>query len=452
MLPKEGPLPPHMVAAAREFRAHQTDAPCGLVRRADQIFQNKRDLEAGLITPEQAEARGGSGLAGTASIVVLPVLFNDSGTAPWNPASLEIQLFVFSQTGTLNDYYREVSYGSFGVDGGVWEWVRASGDAADYEGSKNGYDGGAGDLVLETLQLNDGIVDFGQYDNDGPDGIPNSGDDDGFVDQCFIVHPKMGGECGGTAGNNLWSHQYFVDAWFGSPFTTNDNRAGGGKIKVNRYVMAPGTSCNGGMIEIGVFAHEFGHCLGIPDLYDTDEDVTGDSEGIGWWGLMASGNWNSPSSPAHMSAFTRHRLGWLTYFVVDNDLPNLCLPPVEERPVAAQVWSFGMPTDEYFLVENRQWMGFDANLPAEGIVIYHVDEGGYEAKRHDNAVNDDETHKASDVECADAFTWQHVAYADDLDAKNNRGDAGDVWCQGATQRTFNAVSTPSTLSYSGVPT
>ena len=450
--PKEGPLPPHMSAAADRFHAHQTDAPCGLVRRAEAVYQTRRDVAAGILTEEEGAALGGTALNGMGSMVVLPALYANSGIEPWNLNSLEIQLFVFSQTGTLNDYYEEISYGAFGVDGQVMEWVPVSGDDTDYEGSDNGYGGGAGQLLLETLLLNDGIVDFSQFDNDGPDGVPNSGDDDGFVDQLFIVHPEMGAECGGGASNNIWSHQYYFDAWFGYLFSTNDPKAGGGFIRINRYAMVPGVSCNGGMIEIGVFAHEFGHAIGIPDLYDTKADVTGDSEGIGWWGLMGAGNWNSPMSPAHMCAFSKYRLGWLDYLVVDNDLPTLCVPPVETRGTAVQVWSFGLPENEYFLVENRQAIGFDSQLPAEGFVIYHIDEDVYDAKRGNNQVNADETHKAIDIECADAFSWEHEVDADDLDAKNNRGDSGDVWCQGGVQNKFDALSTPSTLSYSGVPT
>ena len=451
-LPQEGSIPANVARAARELRSRDAGAPCGLVERAERAFQNKRAVEAGLMSDEQAASQGGTALGGTGSLVVLPALFANTAAEPFNPVSLELQLFVFSNTGTLNDYYDEVSYGQFGIQGDVWGWVTVSGNDTAYEGSDNGYDGGAGDLLKETLQLNDPVVDFGQYDNDGPDGIPNSGDDDGYVDQVFIVHPKMGGECGDGASNNLWSHQSFYKSWFGSDFTTNDNRAGGGKIKINRYAMTPGLSCGGGMIEIGVFAHEFGHAIGIPDLYDTDEDLAGDSEGIGWWGLMGPGSWNTPSSPAHMTAFTRHRLGWLEYLIVHNDLSNLCVPPVEERPIAVQIWSFGMPTDEYFLVENRQAIGFDSQLPAEGLVIYHIDEGVYDAKRSTNSVNANEAHKAIDVECADAASWEHVVNADDLDTKANRGDAGDVWCLEGAQNRFNAITTPSTLSYSGVPT
>jgi len=246
----------------------------------------------------------------------------------------------------------------------------------------------------------------------------------------------------------MWSHHHYLTANGGLPAITADG------VLVDRYFVAPALSCVAGLIEIGVFCHEMGHALGIPDLYDAGDSTVfyeWDSQGIGNWGLMGAGGSN-PTTPSHMEAFSKERLGWLTYLNVPNDLTHLCLPPVETNPVAARVWSQGSIGPEYFLVENRQLLGFDASLPAPGLVIYHVDEDVYDNLRSQNRVNAYETHKAIDVECADATAAGNVLDADDLDSNANRGDGGDPWCGAATSSWFNATSIPDTRAYSGTAT
>ena len=137
-------------------------------------------------------------------------------------------------------------------------------------------------LSASTVAANDAAVNFGQYDNDGPDGLPNSGDDDGFVDFVAFVHPERGAECG--TNGNIWSHRFSLSGWLAAYgegtglYTTNDARTGGGFIKVDDYTIQPVLNCNNfSLIDIGVFCHEFGHAFGLPDLYDTD----GGSQGVG---------------------------------------------------------------------------------------------------------------------------------------------------------------------------
>lgn len=229
-------------------------------------------------------------------------------TAPYAYGALQNQLFS-NPSGTVTDYYDEVSYGNLNLTGTVYNWVSLIYNDTYYEGLANGLDTTShmGSLLKETLDANDASVNFGLYDNDGPDGIPNSGDDDGYVDVVAFVHAESGGECGGS---NIWSHRWFYRGWpesGGLAYTTNDPAAGGGFIKVDDYSIQPALSCASGMIEIGVFCHEFGHGFGLPDLYDTN----GPGHGIGWWGIMGTGNWNTPSSPAHPCAWTRKEMGWL---------------------------------------------------------------------------------------------------------------------------------------------
>ncbi|MDH3216795.1 MAG: M6 family metalloprotease domain-containing protein [Candidatus Krumholzibacteria bacterium] len=274
-----------------------------------QFLAGRHDGPAALSSlPEQL--RKSMLVSGTARVPVFVAQYANTGSAPYPVSDLQQELFDGPwSTGTMTELYTEMSNGNITLTGTVYDWVSLSENDTYYEGGCNGLcsSGKTGQFILEILQAQDPSVDFGQYDNDGPDGVANSGDDDGYVDFVAFVHPEKGGEC---ATDNLWSHRWVVNAWpeFPSSWQTNDSRAGGGYIQIKDYVIQPALSCSGSMIEIGVFAHEFGHAFGLPDLYDTD----GGGQGIGHHGLMGSGNWNTPENPAHMSPWSKLELGWVT--------------------------------------------------------------------------------------------------------------------------------------------
>ncbi len=253
-------------------------------------------------------------VSGTAYVPVLMGKFSNTGADPYATATFQTKLFGAPPAASMTSLYGEMSYHNLNLTGTVYGWYQVSNIDTYYEGPTGCYGlcGSAktGQYIKEILQLADPTVDFSIYDNDGPDGIPNSGDDDGFVDFVAIVQPEIGAECG---TNNIWSHRWVVTGWpefGGSPWTTNDPRTGGGFIQILDYTIQPAlgsvNGCGAGTIEIGVFCHEFGHAFGLPDLYDGSG-----SSGIGHWGLMGSGNWNSPTNPAHFDAWCKSQLGWI---------------------------------------------------------------------------------------------------------------------------------------------
>ncbi len=255
----------------------------------------------------------GYAVSGTIQVPVFLCAF-DNIPAPFDSVTMQTQMFG-DPDNSVTAYYDEVSYGNLVMTGTVYEPVPLAQSDTYYEGVPgcNGLCGSSrvGVLLGEILDAKDVFVDFGIYDNDGPDGVANSGDDDGFVDFISVNHPERGGECG--SNNNIWSHRWVYEGWpesNGAPYETNDAAAGGGFIKISDYTIQPSKNCDDlTIIDIGIFCHEFGHALGLPDLYDTDG---GGGNGIGWWGIMGSGNWNQPSSPAHPCAWTRMELGWVT--------------------------------------------------------------------------------------------------------------------------------------------
>ena len=379
-----------------------------------------------------------------ATIPVLCVQYSDV-EAEWEIPTMQQKLFGEWPTGTMSDYYNEVSYGNFKVTGQVYGWYPASGNS-QYYFRDNGH---TGELLRDLFTAADDSVDFGLYDNDGPDGIPNSGDDDGYVDVMAIIHSGNGGEEG---GDGIWSHSWEYKYYYGKPFDTNDSAVNGGSIRINDYIIQPAIESSK-MVEIGVFCHEFGHALGLPDLYDRDDEGE-TSEGVGNWCLMAGGSWggdgSSPEYPAHLSAWGKEVLGWIEPVVLDENVYQQFVPAVEDTDVVYKLWTkgniepftynsgpgLGLTADvgeEYFLVENRQQKGFDKKIKGSGLLIWHVD--NTVGRRQ----NDDETHKLVDLEEADG--------KNDLDYDRNRGDDGDPYPGRSGNRFFNRTSDPNSLDY-----
>ena len=94
-----------------------------------------------------------------------------------------VEIFAADRPGSLTHFYHEMSRGQLALTGAVLpRWYAARSEAAAYTGGNGDF----GDFVREVLEAVDDDVDLGLYDNDGPDGEPNSGDDDGYVDIVFI--------------------------------------------------------------------------------------------------------------------------------------------------------------------------------------------------------------------------------------------------------------------------
>ena len=374
----------------------------------------------------------------------LPVLlgqYADVTETYFDAVDFQNLLFDDNSTGTMKEYYNEISYGNFLVDGTADGWYQSTYTMAQAVDNVKQY-------VAEIAELADPDFDYTQFDNDGPDNIPNSGDDDGYVDGIIVVYSGCGAEW--YPGNdNIWPHKSSLGSY---EYETDDLGANGSNVIVKSYAVNPelagGGDCYTNTIRpIGVYAHEFGHILGLPDLYDRDNS-NGGSEGIGHWCLMASGSWQGwgGDTPAHMSSWCKSEMGWLEPVVLSSDEISLNIPQVETNPYAVKIWEDDYFWSRYFLVENRQPVGFDSDLEGPGLIIYHVDENRrYGSYRFSSGpANDDETHKLVDVEEADGL--------DDMDNEVNRGDAGDPFPGTSNNFTFNDNSYPSALRYDNTET
>ena len=248
-------------------------------------------------------------------------------------------------------------------------------------------------------------MNFAPYDNDG----------NGYVDAFIVVHAGAGGEVTGDA-DDIWSHKWNLP----SVYNTDGTRIFG-------YLTIPEDA------RIGVCAHELGHLLfGFPDLYDTDNT----SEGIGNWCLMGGGSWNGGGDiPAHPSAWCKANQGWVSVTNVTAG-GSVTLPDVKTSRNVQRLWKDGGSGSEYFLIENRQRTGYDARLPGDGLLVWHVDEN--------QPGNTDENHYKVGLLQADGKR--------DLELKRNRGDAGDAFPGSSSKTSVTSSTTPNTKSFTGQDT
>jgi len=165
----------------------------------------------------------------------------------------------------------------------------------------------------------------------------------------------------------------------------------------------------------GVMAHEFGHILGLPELYAPGKT----HEGIGIWGLMGQGTWvGMGRQPPHLSAWSKVRLGWADAVLVESS-QTVTLPAVEEHGKVVKIYAKGAEhPHEYFLIENRRRIGSDRRVPGEGLLIWHVDESLTSFRRS----QDNPQHKRVGLLTADSWP-SHLDLGHSQGG--NRGDAGD---------------------------
>jgi M6 family metalloprotease-like protein len=419
---------------------------------------------AGETGPAAALGRRDGPVEGTFRFPLLLGYYQDmSGPPPFGRAQVQAEFFdgPSSRFGTIPEFYDELSRGRVDLVGTTFEWAQSTltGDQVSGGVSGLGYPGRVGEFILDLLATADaGGLDWGQYDNDGPDGLPNSGDDDGWVDLLAVFQPTNGAECGGSGnGNRVWSHKWNLsdaNSYSSLPvsqryFTTSSVAVGGGFIRVDDYTIQPVWDCPGNAInEIGVFAHELGHGFGLPDLYCTAPSCP--QEGIGRWGLMGSGAWGcsvseGPARPCHMSAWSKAVLGWADVTVAppDEDLGTIVLEPVETTGAVVRV-DVQDGSGEYYLLENRQRLGFDQGLVAPGVLVWHVDGPWIDTRWPANAVNNVGTHLGVWLRQADGRGQLESSGSD-----GNRGDAGDPFPGSTGARAFHAGSNPSSFTHDG---
>ena len=264
--------------------------------------------------------------------------------------------------GSVHDYFYECSYGQFNLTFDVLGPVTVSKSYSYYgQNDSGGYDMYPGEMVAEACSLVDEMgTDFSKYD----------WDDDGKVDQVFVIYAGYGEHAGGPA-NTIWPHECTLteEAAYGDgdgPVTFNG-------VTIDTYAVAcelDGLSGNT-PAGIGLACHEFSHCMCIPDFYDT----TGNGHyGMGEWDLMDYGSYagnNNGNCPAPYTSYERMYCGWLTPKVLNEPCMVTDMGSLYQSPEAYIIYN-DANRYEYYMLENRQGEGFDASSPAKGMLVLHV--------------------------------------------------------------------------------
>ncbi|MCE7005917.1 immune inhibitor A [Kibdelosporangium philippinense] len=242
---------------------------------------------------------------------------------------------------SLKTFYEKQSSGRYSVDGMVTDWVKVDYNEARY-GRSNGFPcagnicNNTWDLIRDSVnrwvenrvaagatveQIREELKPYDTWDRYDHDSDGDFNEADGYLDHFQIVH-SGGDQADGDpiqGEDAIWSHRWYT--YPSSPDGPPNNKRGGTQIGatglwVGDYTIQPE---NGGL---GVFAHEYGHDLGLPDHYDTAGPGGAQENGVNWWSLMGQSRVSAAGEPAigtranDLSAWDKLQLGWLDYEVV----------------------------------------------------------------------------------------------------------------------------------------
>ncbi|WP_294748086.1 immune inhibitor A domain-containing protein [uncultured Exiguobacterium sp.] len=221
----------------------------------------------------------------------------------------EFELFNGEKVKTFKQFYEEQSGGSYSVDGKVSNWLTVPGTAKDYgsdnpAGGNDNLPGSKGprglvkDSLAAAVKAGINLADYDKFDQYDMDGDGDLNEPDGLVDHLMIIHAGTGQEAGGgTLGDDaIWSHRWTLDGVHPVANTTASVDYWGGKMAAYDYTVQPEDGA------VGVFAHEFGHDLGLPDEYDTK--YTGQGEPVASWSIMSGGSWNGNIAGTEPTSFS----------------------------------------------------------------------------------------------------------------------------------------------------
>jgi M6 family metalloprotease-like protein len=261
-----------------------------------------------------------------------------------------------NHVGSVRDYYNFNSNGQFTPEFDVVGPVTISKDS-EYYGANNAEesDVNVASMITEACLLVDSTVDFSQYDFNH----------DGIVDNVYIYYAGRG-EADGGGANTIWPHSFNLK--YSNINLKLDS------VTIDHYACSNELNYLNEMDGIGAFTHEYGHVIGLPDMYDVDYgDYNGDGFDLNYWSLMASGSYNNNScTPPCLSVVERYILGWTNPQVLDS------VQKVQVSDFGTSNSGFKINTKdpgEFYLLENRQktvnvW---DAYIPYHGMLIYHID-------------------------------------------------------------------------------
>jgi len=355
-------------------------------------------------------------------VLVIPIGFIDNQNVTVNESLLD----------QFNDYYKEVSHNQFSLQFIIAPKVISTHKYSYYGADSNGTDTGADHQIYELAREAIDLLKSASFDFEGRKNLLDS-DNNGIIDHVMLIHAG-GAQENGDSGD-IWSHMWKIingsDDDDNIAGDTADGEQASASLKAVNY------TCFSNSSPLGIICHEFGHDLGLVDLYA----VNYSSNGVGDWELMCTGCWNGPSyngeSPSYLSAHSRYYLGWVDPEDISGSSGDFSLTPVEDS--SDKMYRISLSDTEYFLLENRQKMGSDSYIPGSGMLIWHIDEQVLADNWQKNTINTNPSHMGIALMQADGNK--------DLELMRGRGDDGDPFPGTSHNSSFTPQTNPSSESY-----
>jgi len=306
---------------------------------------------------------GGAGkvYSGEKKGLIILVEFSDVSFSASNDKTLYTRIaneegFTSSEgfVGSVADYFKAQSGGIFQLTFDVVGPVKLSKSYSYYGANDSeGYDKYVGAMAAEACKAVVDSVNFADYDWDGDD----------EVDQVFILYAGHGEASYDQDPNTVWPHEWDLESSdYGKSLTLDG-------VKINTYACSSELGATEAIDGIGTICHEFSHCLGFPDMYDTNYE----NFGMCTWDLMDYGSYNGDGFvPAGYTSYEKMVAGWLTPIELKEDTQVIGQKALSEGGDAYIIYNDNHQ-EEFYMLENRQKTSWDAELDGAGLLILHVD-------------------------------------------------------------------------------
>lgn len=314
--------------------------------------------------------------------LVLLVEFSDvkmknDAAIQWNSRFNQEGFSQNSHVGSVRDYFIEQSYGLLTIDFDVIGPLTLSKTHNYYGSAPNSrLDDRAPEMVIEALKLANSQVNYADYDWDG----------DGEVDQVYVVYAGITSD---TEAGYIWPHEWCLSSaqYYGS----GSGRQQMDNVYIDTYAVSNELADRTTLAGIGTACHEFSHCLGFPDFYDTDYSGGTAAQ---YWDLLDGGSYNGPLQigeiPCPYTAYERWTAGWIDLIPLTEPCKVNDMPAINEEGVAYVIKNTGNK-NEYYILENRQQKTFGTGNGGHGLMVWHIDYN--QSVWKNNTVNADKNHQ-----------------------------------------------------------
>ncbi len=373
---------------------------------------------------------------GAARVPILLVAYRDY---PFRDGANAINTFkeFFSEGDkSARQYFIDQSNGKYTPQFDVYGPITLSGNRATYGGNNyRGNDKGVGKMVGEACQGLNSTINFKDYDNDG----------DGECDVVIVLYAGDGeaSSYDDDSANAVWPCQWDLrSSDFGKALTLDG-------VTVNKFAVF--NELHGSDLSqidgVGTFCHEFSHCLGLPDFYDTEYNG---HFGMGPWSLMDQGSYNDDGyTPPGYSAYEKEFMGWISIPEATENT-RYSLPVFNQKNAAtdqAVRITNSKDKDEYYILENRAQQGWDSHMAAEGLMITHVT---YNASAwNSNEVNNYSLQRMTIIPADNDLKMDKLTYYGETYYQvNEQSLLGDLWPYGGADA-LTDVSVPAAKTNTG---